>query len=354
MSKYPQALATSADLPTRIDGSIIYGAHLNSVQDEIIAMQSTLGVGIATGVPSILEGGFNTLAERLQSITAETDASQQHRGAQSGVHGVSGQVVGTSDVQTLSGKTLASPAVTGTVSAGNATVLGAVTFQDAVSLLGPTTLADPAIQDFSDAQHNHSGPSGGGRIPPSSVYDPVAGKTLVQLLAEKPDAGHTHTRSQITDFSHSLADHSGNLDISRVQGLGSSAGMSVPATPGAAANATQLVRGDDPRLTDTRTPKPHGSTHLPNGSDPITAAAIGAAAEGHTHTRSQITDFAHTLAEHSGNLDQSRITGLATALAGKLDTGGTAVDSHRVGGKKITVSPTAPVTAIVGDVWIGY
>jgi hypothetical protein len=352
VSKYPLALATSADLPTRIDGSIIYGAHLNAAQDEIIAIQTTLGVGTAEGVPSILEGGFNTLAERLRSITAETTASAQHRGAQSGVHGVSGTVVGTTDTQTLTGKTLASPVITGTVNAGNVTVLGSVAFQDGMTANGPVVLTDLRVQDLTRVQHDHSGPSGGGRIPPSSVYDSATGKTLPQLLDEKSTPGHTHLRSEITDFGHSLSDHSGDLNISRVEGLGSSASMSVPTSPGTAANAAQLVRGDDPRLADSRTPKSHASSHLPNGSDPITPAIIGAALAEHTHTKSQITDFAHTLAEHSGNLGQSRIDGLATALAGKLDSGGTAINSARIGGKTISVQSTAPAGPAVGDVWI--
>lgn len=55
-----------------------------------------------------------------QSIKAYTDAVQTnldtHTGASSGVHGVTGDVVGTTDTQTLSGKTLTSPIINTSVS----------------------------------------------------------------------------------------------------------------------------------------------------------------------------------------------------------------------------------------------
>ena len=43
------------------------------------------------------------------------------------------------------------------------------------------------------------------------------------------------------------------------------------------------VDSSDSRLSDARTPKAHASTHGSGGSDPVTPAAIGAAAASHTH-----------------------------------------------------------------------
>lgn len=45
----------------------------------------------------------------------------------------------------------------------------------------------------------------------------------------------------------------------------------------------QKVDSNDSRLTDARTPKAHAASHGSGGSDPVTPAAIGAAAASHTH-----------------------------------------------------------------------
>lgn len=55
---------------------------------------------------------------------ADYDEANQHVNANSNVHGVVGSVVGTSDAQTLSNKTIAGPTLTGTVDASSADLLG--------------------------------------------------------------------------------------------------------------------------------------------------------------------------------------------------------------------------------------
>jgi hypothetical protein len=67
-------------------------------------------------------------------------------------------------------------------------------------------------------------------------------------------ASHTHTKSQITDFPT----------------LGTASAKDIPATGNA--SATQVVYGSDTRLTDSRTPSAHASSHASGGSDALTLA----------------------------------------------------------------------------------
>jgi hypothetical protein len=68
-------------------------------------------------------------------------------------------------------------------------------------------------------------------------------------------ASHTHTKSQITDFPT----------------LGTASAKDIPASGNA--SATQVVYGSDTRLTDSRTPSVHASSHASGGSDALTLSA---------------------------------------------------------------------------------
>lgn len=81
----------------------------------------------------------------------------------------------------------------------------------------------------------------------------------------KAAGSHTHTLSQVTD-------------------AGTAAGLNVPASGDAGAG--EVVKGNDTRLTDSRAPTSHASSHAAAGSDPVT-------------------------------LSESQVTNLTTDLAGK-------------------------------------
>jgi len=82
--------------------------------------------------------------------------SQDHIAATSGVHGVSGALVGTSSTQTLSNKTLTAPTI-------NGGTLNSVTLGAGLTLQSPT-LVTPTIASFVNAQHDHSSAASGGVI----------------------------------------------------------------------------------------------------------------------------------------------------------------------------------------------
>jgi hypothetical protein len=60
-----------------------------------------------------------------------------------------------------------------------------------------------------------------------------------------------------------------------------------------------LAAGDDSRLSNSREPTSHNSTHFPTGSDPITVTDIGAAPTSHTHAESDINNLTTDLSNKS-------------------------------------------------------
>jgi hypothetical protein len=92
-------------------------------------------------------------------------------------------------------------------------------------------------------------------------------------------AVHTHTESDITDLSDYAEadhDHAGTYapaahthGLADVTDAGTAAALDVPASGNAAVG--EVVKGDDTRLTDARTPAAHAATHV-NGTDDIQSA----------------------------------------------------------------------------------
>lgn len=74
------------------------------------------------------------------TVAKDFDEANAHVNATSGVHGLVGQVVGTTDTQTLLNKTLTSPVLAGAVNTGTTTIVTA-TVSGTLSVAGATTLS---------------------------------------------------------------------------------------------------------------------------------------------------------------------------------------------------------------------
>lgn len=109
----------------------------------------------------------------------------------------------------------------------------------------------------------------------SNARTPTAHTHLWADITDKPStftpSAHTHTKAQISDFAHThvITD--------------------LPVAASGVSNTTSLVRADDSRLSNARTPTSH--THL--WAD-ITDKPSTFTPSTHTHTKAQISDFAHS------------------------------------------------------------
>ncbi len=79
-------------------------------------------------------------------------------------------------------------------------------------------------------------------------------------------------------------------------------------------SAGTAAQGNDSRLSDSRTPTAHASSHASAGSDPVSPAAIGAATSGHNHDASYSA---------SGHNHSGAYAALSHAHAGEDVTSGT-------------------------------
>jgi hypothetical protein len=87
-----------------LDGATVTASELNILDGATI---TTTELNYLDGVTSAVQTQLSDLAQDIANIEADTGLAD-HAAATSGVHGVSGDVVGTTDAQTLSNKTLGS------------------------------------------------------------------------------------------------------------------------------------------------------------------------------------------------------------------------------------------------------
>ena len=150
------------------------------------------------------------------------------------------------------------------------------------------------------------------------------------------DISHTHSGSDIsTDGVTIIVNESGQLTALYKDQTQADWEESVPTAPGyiknkpligssaekdvavsGDASVDQVVLGNDSRLTDDRYPTNHKTTHAIDGEDALTPSDIGAASEGHVHTKDQV---GLGNVDNTSDADKPLSDAMQTALAGKAD-----------------------------------
>lgn len=144
----------------------VMASHVNLLQDEMTAVQTTLGTGVLTsswaGTFSTGTTSHATLGARLLNIEAGLRSA-------TGVHAISGSIVGTTDTQTLTNKTISGTsntlsdvpqsAVTNlTTSLSAKANLSGATFTGNVTVVSPTATGSTGARQITLST---SDPSGG-------------------------------------------------------------------------------------------------------------------------------------------------------------------------------------------------
>lgn len=220
----------------------------------ITAVQTTINVLATTGfpasVPYILALDYNTPSEEIVLVTAaagttltvtraydgtsgtthnssagvrhtwtakDGNDSRAHEAASVGVHGISGlsSVVGTTDVQTLSNKTLTAPVVNGGSISGSATI-------NTTSTIRATGMASSFAESVVVETISSTSYTGGASPLSTTVTAPPSGKI------------HVVGRSQV------FLNSSGPILFSAIQAVGSSSGTLRAASD---ATAAKLLNG---------------------------------------------------------------------------------------------------------------
>lgn len=207
-------VASAAGFPASTPFTLIL--ERDTANEEVVTVTAVAGttLTVTRGQDSTaaIQHSFGATVEHGVSAR-DFDEPQAHIAA-TAAHGATGAVVGTTNTQTLSGKTLSSPVLnTPTVNgsggalalpAGPDTLVGRAT----TDTLTNKTLTQPTIADFTNAGHSHANAAGGGQLaqanthgtPDTDVATTSLHHTIGTSATQAAAGNHAHTNpTDITD-----------------------------------------------------------------------------------------------------------------------------------------------------------
>ncbi len=211
----PQPIGTAA---AGDDTEYARGDHVHAITDGSLAY---VKLNLSNGdIPQV----------KVASLTSDLagKAASSHSHAQSDVTGLVSALAAKADSSAIPTAADDTPLAIGTAATGTS---GQFAREDHVHALAVGGITDTHV-------------ASGAAIAQSKISG------LATSLSGKSDTGHTHTTADVT---------SGTFAIARI-----------PVATSGASNSTSVVRADDSRLSDSRTPTAHATNHTSGGSDAVT------------------------------------------------------------------------------------
>jgi hypothetical protein len=134
---------------------------------------------------------------------------------------------------------------------------------------------------------------------------PATGNASATEVVYGTDTRLTNSRTPTAHASTHASAGSDPISIANTQvsGLGTASTKNIPATGNA--SVTEVVYGTDTRLTNSRTPTTHASTHASGGSDAITIAPAQVTGTAVITTDSRLSDARTPLSHTHGNISNT-------------------------------------------------